>query len=151
MEKYDSYFDTVEHKKNVENVMNVLISELEKRKNTHDNSKLEEPEKSCYDTYIPLLKKTKYGTVEYDEVKEKMEDIGLNHHYKVNRHHPEHFENGIRDMTLVDIVEMFCDHYAASLRSDTTYDDGIKVNSNKYQFGEALEKIFLNTYYEYFY
>ena len=33
----------------------------------HDRSKFEEPEKSTYDKYIPLLKNVKYGSDEYNE------------------------------------------------------------------------------------
>ena len=101
MEKYDSTVDAKLHIKNIQRVMKPLIEELQKRSDHHDESKLTDPERTCYDTYIPLLKNTKYGTREYFEIKAKMEPYGLKHHQKVNRHHPEHFKNGCKDMQLI--------------------------------------------------
>ncbi len=147
---YDSANDTYSHKRHVESAMGKIIKALEDRSEHHDDSKLENPEKACYDKYIPLLKETKYGTKEYYAIKDAMENDGLKHHFDANRHHPEHFKNGIEDMTLVDIVEMFCDHYAASLRSDTGYPAGEKSNAGRYHYPDALLKIFMNTYDEYF-
>ena len=37
-------------------------------------------------------------------------------HYAKNRHHPENHRNGIKDMTLVDLIEMLSDWKAATLR-----------------------------------
>jgi hypothetical protein len=38
------------------------------------------------------------------------------HHYPKNRHHPEHFEDGMNDMNLLDLIEMLADWKAASER-----------------------------------
>ena len=53
-------------------------------------------------------------------------------------------------MTLIDIVEMFCDWVAASKYSDTSFKDGLKFNKKKFKMSEQLYNIFLNTYKEYF-
>ena len=53
------------------------------------------------------LRNMKYGDAEYEEHL-KILDSSLKHHYSANRHHPEHFKNGIMDMHLIDIIEMFC-------------------------------------------
>ena len=150
IERYDSSYDTNIHRKYVSESMKVIINELMHRALSHDMSKLTEPEKSCHDKYVPLLKNTTYGTPEYDQVKKQMEDEGLKHHFEVNRHHPEHFPNGISDMTLVDLIEMFVDHYSASLRSNTDYLKGELANRDKYSYPPELMSIFANTYYEYF-
>lgn len=148
---YDSTVDAKKHIAAIQRLFNnVIIPELEKRKESHDESKFKSPEKETYDKYIPMLKETKYGTDEYYEVRKKMEQEGLKHHYEVNRHHPEHFPGGINDMTLIDVVEMFCDWYAASLNSDTGFKSGLKNNKNKFHMSEQLYQIFLNTYKEYF-
>ena len=119
IERYDSSYDTNIHRKYVSESMKVIINELMHRALSHDMSKLTEPEKSCYDKYIPLLKNTKFGTPEYDQVKKQMEDEGLQHHFEVNRHHPEHFgERGVDAMNLFDLVEMFLDWLAASKRQN---------------------------------
>lgn len=148
---YDSTVDAKKHIAAIQRLFNnVIIPELEKRKESHDESKFKSPERETYDKYIPLLKETKYGSDEYYEVRKKMEQEGLKHHYEANRHHPEHFPGGINDMTLIDVVEMFCDWYAASLNSDTGFKSGLKNNKNKFHMSEQLYQIFLNTYKEYF-
>ncbi len=38
----------------------------------------------------------------------------LEHHHKGNSHHPEHFPNGIYDMSDLDLCEMVCDCVARS-------------------------------------
>jgi hypothetical protein len=129
---------------------NTIIPELETRKRDHDISKLQPPEKETYDKYIPLLQEVKYGTPEYNEIKDKMAAEGTAHHYEVNRHHPEHFENGIRDMTLIDVIEMFVDWYSASKRSDTGFEEGLNNNKTRFDMPDELYQIMVNTYNEYF-
>lgn len=150
-EKFDSTESTMWHKNNVERIMNVIITELQNRAQHHDESKLESPEKETYDKCIPLLKERKYGTVEYLKVREAMAKEGLSHHYEVNRHHPEHFPNAdISYMTLVDLVEMFVDHYASSLNSDADYFKGEKMNAERYHYSDQIYQILINTAKEYF-
>lgn len=147
---YDSTKDTKEHIKNIQLILNILMNELNHRRQEHDESKLQYPEKNMYDTYIPMLQKAKYGSPEYFEIRNKMQEEGLDHHYEVNRHHPEHFENGINDMTLIDIVEMFADQVAASMKSDTGYLKGLESNKTRHDINNQLYQIFVNTYNEYF-
>lgn len=148
---YDSTDDTLLHILNIQNVFNlIIIPELFDRALKHDASKLENPEKEMYDKYIPLLRTAKYGTPEYEEIRKKMYEDGLKHHYKSNRHHPEHFKNGINDFTIIDLVEMICDHFAASLRSDTSFISGLDGNAKKYKYPKELSNIITNTYNEYF-
>lgn len=143
---YDSTVDAKKHIANIHWVYDTLFRPvIETDIAEHDHSKLNEPEKSCYDKYIPELRKYKYGTPEYKEVRARMRDEGLNHHYEMNRHHPEHFENGCEDMNLVDLCCMIIDWYAASLVSDTNFVGGVKKNVKNYNIPPMLEKIMLNT------
>lgn len=148
---YDSTNDSLLHMLNIQNVFDLIIlPELSNRAINHDSSKLEDPEKEVYDKYIPLLRTAKYGTPEYEEIRKNMYNDGLKHHYESNRHHPEHFKNGISDFTIIDLVEMICDHFAASLRSDTSFIDGLDNNAKKYKYPKELTSIITNTYNEYF-
>lgn len=147
---YDSKKDTLIHIHNIKKVMKKFIEKFYDRTQNHDKSKLESPEKETYDTYIPLLKETQYGTKEYYEIRDKMEKEGLKHHYEVNRHHPEHFPNGINDMTLIDLVEMFSDWLAASRVSDTNFETGLLNNKKRFKMSDQLYQIFKNTYDEEF-
>lgn len=150
MNNYDSTIDTLEHKSNVEKLMRVITVDLMTRGSHHDDSKLESPEKEGYDSLIPELRNAKYGSIEYNNIRKKMMDTCLGHHYEVNRHHPEHFENGILDFTLVDLVEYFVDTFAASMKSDTPFSDGVKINAEKHKLPKELAQIFINTVNEYF-
>lgn len=147
---YDSTVDAKNHIEKIQKVFNdLIIPELKKRSENHDKSKLESPEKDAYDQMIPELKATEYGSKEYNEVKKKYEEGGFGHHIKNNSHHPEHYENGINDMDLFDIVEMFADHYAASLNSDTGYPKGLELNKKRFNMSDNLYNIYLNTYNRY--
>lgn len=144
---YDSYNDTMAHIEIIQFLFDdIIIPEIEKRKTMHDQSKLISPEKETYDKFIPLLKTAKYGSEEYYKLREEMSQQGTGHHYKVNRHHPEHFENGVNDMNLIDIIEMVADWAAASKRSDTSFEEGIKINKKKFNISDELYNIILNTY-----
>ena len=148
---YNSMLDTQDHINKIQFIMGEkIIPILRSRALYHDRSKFEEPEKSTYDKYIPLLKNVKYGSDEYNEIRNKMHEEGLQHHYQENRHHPEHFENGVDDMNLIDVIEMVCDWYAASLKSDTDFEKGLKINCDRFGIDEQLAKIIFNTYKDLF-
>ncbi len=87
---YDSTLDTLKHIAAVRRHLDAFAIALIARGDEHDASKLEEPEKSVFDQYRPLLKALKYGSDEYKANLEKLK-LALKHHYEHNRHHPEHF------------------------------------------------------------
>ena len=68
------------------------------------------------------------------------------HHRKKNRHHPEHFENGIDGMNLIDIIEMIVDWRSAS---DRVPGDSIRkslpILEERYKISPQLLKIIENT------
>ena len=107
---------TIEHIQKVSKLIKSIEDEIVNRRSTHDLSKLEEPEISAFDKYTPLLQKTEYGSNEYKSILNAMKPA-IEHHYKNNRHHPEHFNNGIDEMNLVDLIELLCDWKAASERN----------------------------------
>ena len=70
----------------------------------------------------------------------------LEHHYKENRHHPEHFENGIKGMTLIDLVEMISDWKAASERHNNgDIIKSIEINQKRFGYSDDIKQILLNT------
>lgn len=88
---YDSTNDTLEHRKNVRLFLQRFIGEIIDRQIHHDDSKLEEPEKSIYDEFTPKLRDTTYGSDEYKTMLIAM-GPALQHHYANNSHHPEHYQ-----------------------------------------------------------
>jgi len=71
-------------------------------------ARLKSPEVEVFDEFRPKLKTSTYGSDEYKGFLEAMGN-GPRHHYANNPYHPEHFENGVNDMTLVDLIEMLAD------------------------------------------
>lgn len=143
---YDSTADTLEHRKEVRTRLQKFVAEIIDRQVHHDDSKLEEPEKSMYDTHKPRIQEVElefgYGSPQYENMVKEL-DPAFRHHFENNRHHPEYFPNGINDMTLVDLVEMFCDWKAAASR----YGKSPNIEANKKRFGmsDQLAQIFQNT------
>lgn len=142
---YDSTQDTLEHIQKVKDALALFRGELWGRAEAHDKSKLQEPEKSLFDKYTPLLRETTYGSETYKAYLDEM-GVALKHHYAVNTHHPEHYEFGIHDMDLLDIIEMFCDWYAASQRhADGSFEKSLQINRKRFQVEDQLNNIFENT------
>lgn len=137
--------ETIKHIEKVRYFISFVMEELRLRAVNHDGSKLESPEVETFAEFTPKLAGSTYGSDEYREFLKGM-DEALQHHYECNRHHPEHFENGINDMNLVDIVEMICDWKAASMRhNDGNIYKSIEINAKRFGYGKQLEHILLNT------
>lgn len=143
--KYDSTADTLLHIKRVSQLLNEAATELIRRGNVHDQSKLEDPEKSEFDRLTPLLKDLVYDSPEY---KDSLKELGvaLSHHYANNSHHPQFYSQGINGMDLFDIFEMLLDWKAATERTkDGDIYKSIKVNHERFKMSEQLVVIFENT------
>ena len=145
MSNYDSREDTTKHIMRVRKLVRRFRHLLNVRSINHDDSKMSSPEKETFDRVTPKLKSLTYGSAEYRKTLAEMK-TALEHHYANNRHHPEHFENGIDEMTLVDVVEMLCDWKAASER----HDDGdimksIEINQERFNLSDQLANILKNT------
>jgi len=144
-EIYDSREDTLEHRKNVIKSFVKLAARTAKQVSKHDQSKLEEPEKPYFDKLTPALKDLTYGSPEY---KKSLNLLGPanDHHRAVNSHHPEHFDNGVDGMTLMDLIEMYCDWKAATLRHDDgDFRESLKINKKRFNLSDQLFNIFKNT------
>lgn len=143
---YDSSADTLNHILKIQELLHRVVKEFLDRADWHDRSKLLNPEKEVFDRIIPKLKKLEYGSDEYKVALSEMGEA-LNHHYKSNPgHHPEAHANGIDDMNLFDLIEMFIDWKAASERHNTgSIIKSIEINSSRFSMSEQLKKIFENT------
>lgn len=142
---YDSRPETYAHSQRVGELMMQMIKEMLDRSTCHDRSKTEAPELEMFDQYTPKLKDTTYGSDEYKSHLQAMGE-GLAHHYAHNRHHPEHFPNGINGMTLVDLVEMLADWKAATERhTDGDLSDSINKQRDRFNITGQLCQILWNT------
>jgi hypothetical protein len=142
---YDSAEDTLEHINRVQEYLEQIVIELDQRAMDHDASKLRDPEKAVFDRMTPKLRQTEYGSEEYHEHLAEMK-VALDHHYATYRHHPEHFEWGITEMNLIDLVEMLADWKAATERmEDGDLERSIYQNAERFKYGGELEQILMNT------
>lgn len=142
----DSRVASYEHIWQVRSLMLQVVYGLLERAHAHDRSKLEEPERSVLDEHTPdNLHDLTFGTPEYEGFREAQAE-GLRHHWQVNRHHPEHHPDGIRGMSLLDLVEMLADWKAATLRHDDgDLDRSIGLLRERYGYGAELEGLLRNT------
>lgn len=150
---YDSRPETQRHIERVRYFLHGAIINLKVRAERHDASKLVSPEVEAFDIATPKLANLEYGSEEY---KESLRELGpaLKHHFEHNDHHPEHFENGVQDMSLVSLLEMLCDWRAASERVKQRTDDpekvktfeaGLAYNQERFGYSDELAGILLNT------
>lgn len=143
---YDSKADTEDHiRKVAENMLDVRML-LGFRARIHDKSKLESPEKEIFDKVTPKLRGITYGSEEYKASLAEMKPA-LDHHYRHNSHHPEHYgENGISGMCLLDLIEMLCDWQAATERhADGNLAKSLVINQRRFNIDDQLQAILINT------
>lgn len=146
--KSDKQWTVEETSKHVDQVgenIGKVVRELQRRADHHDDSKFGKDELPGFVEFTPKLEGTTYGSDEYKELLKGLKPT-LDHHYKNNRHHPEYHKNGIDDMNLIDMVEMFCDWWAATKRhADGDIIKSIKHNKDRFKMNDQLVKIFENT------
>ena len=144
-----SHFETLQHISQVVKFLVFFQQKLLQRMVDHDLSKLQPPEMETFSLYTPRLKNLEYGSPAYFACLTEMEDC-IHHHYQNNRHHPEHFENGIDDMNLVDLLEMICDWKAASLRTKNgNVFESLQKNRVRFNISDQLYSILNNTLKEF--
>ena len=138
-------FDTMTHINHVRRFMNKFIKELMNRAEDHDKSKMEEPELPIFMEFTPRLGTAEYNSKEYKKFLEEMKPA-LDHHYANNTHHPEHYDNGIDGMTLVDLMEMMVDWKASTLRNKNgDLKKSLEVNRERFNISDQLFNILNNT------
>ena len=141
----DSAPATLEHIDQVRRRLGRVLADLSRRAFHHDRSKLQWPEKEGFDKAAHRLASCEYGT---DAYRRGLDDLKptLDHHYAVNSHHPEHYAQGIRGMSLVDVLEMLADWGAACQRSpEGDVRRSVEINQARFGYTDELKQILLNT------
>ena len=142
----DQRFKTIRHIETVRNMLNEVIRELLDRAEQHDQSKLQSPEREMFDEWTEKLRGVTYGSDEYKAMLKEMSKTALKHHYENNRHHPQYHANGMKDMDLIDLIELFCDWYSATKRhNDGDIYRSIEINQQRDGYSDELKGIFKNT------
>lgn len=132
------------HRERVQHwIYQCFIEPLAFRAKFHDRSKLiDTTEITLFEKWTPKLEEVEFGSEEYKLALEGMGEA-LQAHYKANRHHPEHFEHGIHDMSLIDIVEMVSDWMAAAEAKHTSIN--LEYLMNRFGIEDQLANIIINT------
>lgn len=142
--------ETLKHIRRVQTFLRMVCDNLMERAIRHDESKLLPPEAEVFAEYTAQLKGMMYGSEGYKDCLTAMKPA-LDHHYAANRHHPEHWAGGIKEMTLLDLIEMFVDWKAATERhADGDLRKSIEINQKRFGYSDELKSIFVRTAYELF-
>lgn len=137
---------TRDHIFRVRYLLDRFAAALMQRATNHDLSKFDPIESGPLQEMQDLIDREGQAPFGSDEYKRRTALLGpmIEHHYKHNSHHPEHYENGIAGMDLLDLVEMFFDWKAASERGEDSA-MGIRYCAQKYGIPPMLESILRNT------
>lgn len=130
----------IEHKLKVAENLLIISNKLMERAFKHDNSKFSKVEYDGFLENTKILNSLEYGSEEYKNQLKELKPI-LDHHYSNNSHHPEHFENGINDMSILDLIEMVCDWKASVERHDTgDIDKSMEINKERFNIDDQTFK-----------
>lgn len=139
--------ETIEHINAVRRWLIKAEINIESRRVDHDKSKLQEPERSGFQamTADARLKDLTYGSEEYRAVLREHKPT-IQHHYDHNDHHPEFWPNGVRDMSLLSVLEMLCDWKASTSRmKDGDLARSIEINAARFGYGDEFKALLMNT------
>ena len=137
--------ELLKHRAEVGLRLRKVCNELMERAIVHDSSKFSDDEFEGNLQALPekrALKKAGHGyrSVEYKEHEKKWQWLS-DKRYSRNPHHPGYHRCGINDMSLIDLVEMLCDWYAAADDIDGSIDE----NAEKFKIDSQLARILKNT------
>lgn len=144
-EELETNAATQAHINLVRSFLRRAATDLLQRGEVHDLSKFSPEEVKTFTEFTPKLKGSTYGSDEYKAFLTEMKPA-LENHYANNRHHPEHFVNGMAGMNLIDLVECFFDWLASTKRhADGDIQRSITINAVRFDMPEMLSSIFRNT------
>lgn len=137
---------TTAHVERVRQLLDMAAGMLSVRGYLHDASKFEEVEIGPLTEMQRLIDKEGQAPFGSDEYKRRTALLGpmLEHHYANNSHHPQYYPNGVDDMCLFDVVEMFFDWKAASERGEEPAMN-MTAACEMFRVSPQLERIFRNT------
>lgn len=120
--------ETCKHIRRVQTLLADVVMKLISRGVDHDSSKLEEPEAGIFAVMTPKLKTTTYGS----------------DGWFVRR-----AGEGIKAMSMLDLIEMLVDWKAATERHDNgSLDKSLTINKERFGYGDDMDMLLRNTAFE---
>ncbi len=137
---------TDDHIKRVRELLDMASGMLSVRGFLHDRTKYDEKELGPLSEMQTVIEREGQAPFGSDEYKRRTAMLGpmLGHHYANNSHHPEHYENGVAGMCLIDLVEMFFDWKAASERGEEPMMN-LTAAIERFAVSPQLAQVFRNT------
>lgn len=135
--------DLHKHKVLLRAVLYNLANQLKERADKHDDSKFSKEEKDVFESIDNIKREDFDSYEEYFNCTKPLIQKALDHHYANNRHHPEHFEKGVDNMNLLDIIEMIVDWDTSASCRGTQLDT--EYSFKRFKIEPQLQKIILNT------
>lgn len=112
--------------------LNKIAHRLKERAVVHDSSKYSLDEFEGFKEINRIARETPFGSQAYKDSIKDNRAVSL--HYSRNTHHPEHYQGGIDEMSLLDIVEMLCDWKAASETYGlTAFKESLEIQKDRYK------------------
>ena len=142
MPERDSTIETLTHMRRVQGLLSEFAIALLQRGQAHDQSKLGPLEKPYFDRLTPMPGGVEFSSPEYHAALLRLQDA-LEHHYRTNSHHPEHYPDGVAGMCLIDLVEMVADWKASSERRACGL--GLEPAFHRFDIAPQLQAIIRNT------
>ncbi len=130
---------TTKHKLQVMRFMLKVCLRILKRAWVHDFSKYSK-EEAPYFAAAANTKDVVYGSEEYKRDVEVNLKPALDHHYRLNSHHPQHFEKGFKEMQPLDVIEMLCGWKASTLRNKNG-NIRTSLDLNRKRFGYTIQEM----------
>ncbi|AMX93741.1 MULTISPECIES: DUF5662 family protein [Mesorhizobium] len=144
----DSTESTNRHIGHVRKAIHHFCHLMDVRAEFHDMSKFTPTEKGPLDELMTIIERDGPAPHGTDEARRRTAMLGemITHHHANNDHHPEfHLERGISGMTLMSLVEMFCDWRAANVDRDAGEPMNLSYSIDKYKIDPMLADILRNT------
>lgn len=112
---------------------------------THDFSKLSKSEREYFKANFKTFRNLEYWGDDYISHLFGFSKKALKIHYWKNRHHPEHFDNKLEGMKLVDLVEMVFDWKAAIKQNKQgNLNKTLERSKKRFKIPETLIQIIKN-------
>lgn len=133
-----------EHRALVHDKMATVSRDINTRARHHDQSSLNGSEFRIYEEHFDELQKYPMFDPRRDAVLKEMR-VATMYHHNANDHHPEHFDDGINGMNLIQMIEFVADIMSQSEQNGIDVYEMLPLLKDQYDISSQLYQVILNT------